>query len=150
MRLTIDANIWVGALDCSDPACEACRACLLKAAERSARLYSPVLLPVEVAAAIGRKTRDTRQGQLAAKWVRDFVGHVWQPLTEEGGAEAERIAAALFLRGADAIYVAVARLSDAVLLTYDAEVIERAAKTVCVMTPDDWLKVADTRRGPKR
>lgn len=139
MRLTVDANIWVGALDVNDPACETCRACFVKAAEKSARLYSPVLLPVEVAATIGRKTRNTRQGQLAAKWVRDYVGHVWLPLTEEGAAEAERIAATLFLRGADAIYVAVARLSDAVLLTQDAEVIERAAKTICVMTPDDWL-----------
>ena len=50
MRLTVDANIWVGALDVNDPACETCRACLVKAAEKSARLYSPVLLPVEVAA----------------------------------------------------------------------------------------------------
>jgi hypothetical protein len=36
------------------------------------------------------------------------------------------------------------------LLTYDAEVIDRAAKTVCVLTPDDWLKAADKRRGLKR
>ena len=150
MRLTVDANIWVGALDVNDPACETCRVCLVKAAEKSARLYSPVLLPVEVAATIGRKTRNTRQGQLAATWVRKFVGHVWQPLTEEVAAEAERIAATYFLRGADAIYVAAARLSDAVLLTYDAEVIERAAKTVFVMTPDDWLEVEVKRRGLKR
>ena len=150
MRLTLAANVWIGALDVNDPASETCRACLVKAAEKSARLYSPVLLPVEVAATIGRKTRDARQGQLAAKWVRAFVGHVWQPLTEESAIEAECIAATLFLRGADAIYVAAARLSDAVLLTYDAEVIERAATTVCAMTPDDWLKVADKRRSPKR
>jgi predicted nucleic acid-binding protein len=150
MKLTVDANIWVGALDVNDPACETCRACLVKAAEKSARLYSPVLLPVEVAATIGRKTRNTRQGQLAAAWVRNFVGHVWQPLTEESAADAERVAATLFLRGADAIYVAVARLSDAVLLTYDAEVIARAAKTVCVMTPDDWLSVVGRQQGMKR
>ena len=68
MKLTIDANVWVGALDVSDP-----------------------------------------------------------------------FAATLFLRGADAIYVAIAHLSDAVLLTYDAEVIKRVSKTIRVMTPDSWL-----------
>ena len=140
MKLTLDANIWVGALDEHDPVSEVCRACLLRAAEKSARLYSPLLLPVEVAATIGRKTRDARQGRLAAEWVRGFNGHVWQPLSEGCAETAERFAATLFLRGADAVYVAVAHLSDAVLLTYDAEVIERASKVVRVMTPDVWLR----------
>lgn len=140
MKLTLDANIWVGALDERDPVSGVCRACLLKAAEKSARLYSPLLLPVEVAATIGRKTRDARQGRLAAEWVRGFNGHVWQPLSEGCAETAERFAATLFLRGADAVYVAVAHLSDAVLLTYDAEVIERASKVVRVMTPDVWLR----------
>ena len=94
----------------------------------------------QVAATIGRKTRDARQGRLAAEWVRGFNGHVWQPLSEGCAETAERFAATLFLRGADAVYVAVAHLSDAVLLTYDAEVIERACKVVRVMTPDVWLR----------
>ena len=41
-----------------------------------------------------------------------------------------------FLRGADAVYVSVAHLSDAVLLTYDKDVVERAVGTIRVMTPD--------------
>ena len=139
MKLTLDANVWVGALDIDDPISETCRTCLLKAAEKSARLYSPLLLSVEVAATIGRKTRDARQGLLAAQWVRDFTGHVWQPLSEECAQVAERFAATHFLRGADAVYVAVAHLSEAVLLTYDTEVIERASKVVRVMTPEAWL-----------
>ncbi len=32
MRLTIDANVWIGALDARDPFALSCRACLLKAA----------------------------------------------------------------------------------------------------------------------
>ena len=146
MRLTVDANIWIGALDVRDPACATCRACLMRAAELSARLYSPLLLPVEVAATISRKTRDAQQGRLAAQWVRGFVGHLWQPLSEECAAVAEGLAAAHFLRGADAVYVAVSHLSGSLLLTYDAEVIERAAKTVRAMTPDAWLKPSGKRR----
>ncbi|MEI7899771.1 MAG: PIN domain-containing protein [bacterium] len=146
MRLTVDANVWIGALDIRDPACAACRACLLKAAEHSAVLYSPLLLPVEVSATVSRKTRDARQGLLAVRWVRGFVGHLWQPLSEECAEEAERLAASLYLCGADAVYVAVAHQSEAVLLTCDAEVIERAAKTVRVMTPAAWLRLSDKRR----
>ena len=140
MKLTIDANVWVGALDERDPASKTCRACLLKAAQKSACLYSPLLLPVEVAATIGRKTRDARQGKQAAEWVRRFPGHMWQPLSEALAATAERFAADCFLRGADAIYVAVAHLSDSVLLTYDTEVIERAVRVVSIMNPDAWLR----------
>jgi predicted nucleic acid-binding protein len=66
-RLTIDANVWVGALDIRDPFFATCRDCLSKAAERNATLYSPSLLPVEVAATIGRKTRDTQHGRLASR-----------------------------------------------------------------------------------
>ena len=140
MRLTIDANVWIGALDVRDPLSATCRACLLKAAEKSATLYSPLLLPIEVAATIGRKTRDARHGRSASRWVRGFRGHLWQPLSEEVAEIAERFAATLFLRGADAVYVAVAHLSDAILLTYDAEVIERTSGTIRVMTPNTWLR----------
>ncbi|HPB10839.1 MAG TPA: PIN domain-containing protein [Kiritimatiellia bacterium] len=141
MRLTIDANIWVGALDVRDPFSATCRACLSKAAEKHATLYSPLLLPIEVAATIGRKTRDTRHGRSASRWVRGFKGHLWQPLSEEVAQVAERFAATLFLRGADAVYVAAAHLSDAVLLTYDSEVVERASETIRVMAPDTWLRL---------
>lgn len=140
MRLTIDANVWIGALDVHDPFSATCRACLLKTAEKSATLYSPLLLPIEVAATIGRKTRDARHGRSASRWVRGFRGHLWQPLSEEVAEVAERFAATLFLRGADAVYASVAHLSDAVLLTYDTEVIERTSGTLRAMTPDMWLR----------
>jgi predicted nucleic acid-binding protein len=146
MTLTVDANIWVGALDISDPTSAVCRACLLGAAERSLRLYSPLLLPIEVAATIARKTRDARQGKKAAEWVRAFPGHIWHPLSESCATTAEQMASTLFLRGADAIYVAVSHLSGSVLLTYDAEVIARAGKVSRVMSPDSWLKRACGKR----
>jgi len=139
MKLTIDANVWVGALDRRDPFSATCRACLLTAAEKAASLYSPLLLPIEVAATIGRKTRDARNGRSASRWVRSFKGHLWRPLSEEIAEVAECFAATLFLRGANAIYVATAHLSDAVLLTYDAEVIDRTSGTIRAMTPDTWL-----------
>jgi len=78
-------------------------------------------------------------------WVRAFPGHAWQPFSEACVEAAERFASSFFLRGADAVYVAVAYLSGSTLLTYNAEVIERAAKVVRVMSPEAWLKQRSSR-----
>ena len=50
-----------------------------------------------------------------------------------------QIAARHCLRGADACYVAVAEALDAVLVTLDAEMLERGASVVTAMTPMQWL-----------
>jgi len=65
-----------------------------------ARRVKASLLPIEVEATIGRKTRDARYGRSAARWVRDFRGHRWQPLSDYVADVAERFAATLFLRRA--------------------------------------------------
>ena len=49
--------------------------------------------------------------------------------------EAAEIAADRALKGADAVYVAVARRHRAILVTLDHEQRERAAALVAVMTP---------------
>lgn len=49
--------------------------------------------------------------------------------------EAAEIAADRALKGADAVYVAVARRHRAILVTLDREQRERAAALVAVMTP---------------
>jgi predicted nucleic acid-binding protein len=43
------------------------------------------------------------------------------------------------LRGADAVYVAVAEAFDAALITLDAEMLERGADVVTTMTPSQWM-----------
>ena len=43
------------------------------------------------------------------------------------------------MRGADAVYVAVAEEFGTMLITWDAEMLSRGAQAVAVMTPSDWL-----------
>jgi predicted nucleic acid-binding protein len=52
------------------------------------------------------------------------------------GREAARLAADLCLRGADAMYVAVAHQLDVPLITWDREQRERAGQVVSVCTPE--------------
>ena len=46
------------------------------------------------------------------------------------------------LRGADAVYVAVARDYDAILVSWDEEMLERCPESVLAMSPEVWLENA--------
>ena len=54
--------------------------------------------------------------------------------------EAAKIAGSRKLRGADAVYVALAFMRREPLLTLDAEMLERARSVAEVFTPEQWLQ----------
>jgi predicted nucleic acid-binding protein len=62
------------------------------------------------------------------------------PLTEAQGEKAAALAAQQFLRGAHAVYVALAKQLGAPLVTWDKELLERAAAVVPTLTPSEWLR----------
>jgi predicted nucleic acid-binding protein len=70
-------------------------------------------------------------------------------LTQERAVRAAEIAANHFLRGADALYVQLADETGATLITWDHEMLARAADVVPTMTPSDWLP-AHAPPGPRR
>jgi predicted nucleic acid-binding protein len=51
------------------------------------------------------------------------------------------------LRGADAVYAAVAEDFDAVLVSWDEEMLERCPESVIVMSPEKWLENASRTGG---
>ncbi len=61
-----------------------------------------------------------------------------RPLTRR----AAQMAAQHRLRGADAVYVATAEAQDATLITWDAEMLDRAV--VATLTPSEWLEARRT------
>ncbi|MSQ13676.1 MAG: hypothetical protein EXR47_06065 [Dehalococcoidia bacterium] len=56
------------------------------------------------------------------------------------GQEAANVASTLRLRGADAVYVALARRLGMPLVTWDREQRGRVAPTICTMTPAEALR----------
>ncbi len=140
MKVTIDANVWLAAADADEPAHDACEACLRQVLLRRARLEHPWLLLVEVSATVARKTHKPTMAAEAVSVVQAVPGHVWHALDAGLAQRAGKIAAQLTLRGADAIYTAVAQQSGAVLLTCDLELRDRAAGAIVCLTPDEWLK----------
>jgi predicted nucleic acid-binding protein len=96
--------------------------------------YCPEFAVLEIACAVARRHRDGRAGRAAASLLRrnprlqliDTVQLL--PIAEEIGCR-------VFLRGADALYAAAARVTGTPLVTWDRELIERAG----ALTPEQWL-----------
>ncbi|MGI8476841.1 MAG: type II toxin-antitoxin system VapC family toxin [Thermomicrobiales bacterium] len=98
-------------------------------------IAAPVLLLVEVAGAVTRRTGDADQGERAAIDLASDSGVVLIDIDSRLAIESASLASSLRLRGADAIYVAVAKRLGVPLITWDAEQRERAASEISVFTP---------------
>ena len=96
----------------------------------------PVLLLAEVAGAVARQLGDPAGGRQAVTDLRRLPRLRLSPMDDRLGMEAARLAADLRLRGADAVYVAVARRFSLPLVTWDREQLERARDVVLAYTPE--------------
>ncbi len=98
-------------------------------------IYAPTILLTEVAGAIRRLTGDARKAQeallsLSSDRKFHFVDSDLSLCTR-----AAEIAAAVGLRGCDALYVALAERLGEPLVTFDREQLERAAGVITVTRP---------------
>ncbi|RRR77375.1 MAG: PIN domain-containing protein, partial [Candidatus Viridilinea halotolerans] len=93
----------------------------------------------EIAGALSRTFRDPIRARLEVDLLRDLRHIQYIPLDAAITQEAAEIAADRALRGADALYVAVARRYGCALVTLDREERERAAPVVRTLTPAEAL-----------
>ncbi len=133
--LTIDANVWVAAFDGRDRFHAASIAFLRAAANRRLWLHDPVFVIVEVACALTRRSGHSAPGDAVARQLRAHPALSLHPLDEPLLERAQAIGVDRRLRGADALYAATAAVFDAPLITWDAELVERAQ----AQTPDHWI-----------
>lgn len=141
MSLTIDANLWLAAGDPAEPSEEVSSQFLLTVVASNETIESPLLLQVEIAGAAARKTRNAEDALRFVHEVSVVATHTWHVLDGALAASASALASRLFLRGADAVYVAVAALTGSTLITLDRELIRRSASVIPVLTPQVWLEM---------
>ena len=67
-----------------------------------------------------------------------------ESLTESRARRAAEVAARLRLRGADAVYVALAEEFNATLITWDNEMLQRGAAVAPTLTPSAWIETQET------
>lgn len=139
MSVTIDASVLVAAMRAAEAENAVSRSFLERLDAREVPIYCPVLAVPETAAAVARRTRDAGLAQEVMGIIETLPRLCFVGLDLSAAKQAAGIAIAHRLRGADSVYVAVAQASEAELITWDTEMLERAAAVVPTMTPADWL-----------
>ena len=95
----------------------------------------PTLAVAEVTGPIRRRTGDRGLALQAVNAMLDVPGVTLIPVTEDLGRLSGEIAAALALKGGDAVYAALALMENATLFSWDSEHLARCAGHVSTMTP---------------
>jgi predicted nucleic acid-binding protein len=133
--ITVDASVWAASLDPRDRFHADSVACLRACERRRLQLFAPAFAVIETGCALARRMRDCKKALVAARGLQSVPA--LRLLAMEGDLLAESLALGTecFLRGADALYAATARLTGTTLLTWDHELIERGGG----MTPSEWL-----------
>jgi predicted nucleic acid-binding protein len=122
-----DASIWVSRFLPEDAFHAASRDWLMNAASGQSSLIAPASLLPEVAGAIARRTGSTRLGYQAVQQIRQVPNLQLVALDTDLCDFAAEVASTNRLRGADALYVAVAHQLQTALVSWDHEQLERAA-----------------------
>jgi predicted nucleic acid-binding protein len=136
---TIDASVHVNALNPKEAGSKESRLFLERSHGRSVSVFSPTLLLVEVAAALARVFQSPARAVALAEALRILPGHALIPLDEPLAGEAARLGARYRLRGADAVYAAVALRNRAILVTRDRQQLERLSAVLTVRRPGEAL-----------
>ncbi len=104
--------------------------------EREGGLFVvPAILPAEVAGAVRRRLDDGSVARRIVVWLMRLPALRVVTLDRRVGEQIAQLAADLGLRGADASYVAVARMLGLPLVTWDQDQSRRAEGTVATLTP---------------
>ena len=104
----------------------------------------PTLLLPECAAAIARPTSDIGLANEVGSLVESLPGVRMVALELGLARRAVQIAIRHRLRGADAVYVAVAEAFNATLITWDQEMLARCPAAVTTATPAAWISQQTT------
>jgi predicted nucleic acid-binding protein len=137
--MIVDASVWVAIFRENDVHHDVCIAFLDLALANQHDLNIPNLALAEIAGVFARQTGRAR---LATRTVRAVLAlpHVRRHgLNDALGDRAAALAASRRLRGADAVFVALAEALDQPLITLDREILERSIGVVEADAPAAWV-----------
>lgn len=136
---TVDASVWVNGFDQREPGHKASRSFLEFLRIQNSEIIVPNLLLIEVGSAISR----TRNQPQAATELVEALGQIPNltlvPLDDALAEVAQDLAIRHRLRGADAVYGAVALRAGSTLVSLDREHLERLTGIVPTKSPEQAL-----------
>lgn len=139
MKLTIDANVFVSAANPTEAAHTDSLRFLQQIRTAAPEIFCPVLLLPEVGASISRPTGNAALAAVLVSQIEQWPGLQLVQLTLARAHRAATLAISERLKGADAIYAAIAEEFAATLVTWDKELLQRGPTIVATLTPTDWL-----------
>ena len=134
--MVVDASVWIGGLLPQDVFHDLSRAWLESRAKTRELIVTPTLAPPEVAGAIARRVGAPAIGREAVSALRRTPGLRIVHPTGALMSEATSIAAEYRLRGADAVYAALASALRLPLFTWDQELRQRTIGFIQALAPD--------------
>lgn len=136
MTLVVDASVWVALFWPDDPRHATSRTWIERQVDAEEEILIPTLAVPEVAGPIRRRTGDHSLALQAVTAMLELPGVTVIPITEELGRLSGELAAALALKGGDAVYAALAFTESVTLISWDSEQLERCPGHVAATTPD--------------
>jgi len=133
--VVVDASVWVSRLVASDVNHGASRVWLEKFAIEENQLVSPTLVLAEISGSVARRAADAKSGHDALKVILRLPSLRLINLDRALSELAAQLAADYMLRGADSVYVAVAKQLNIPLVTLDEEQFKRASKIIQTIKP---------------
>lgn len=134
---TVDASVWVNAFDQREVGYADSRQFLQLLNTRKIQIAVPTLLLVEVAGTISRTRGDASQAIAFAKALTALPHVTLYDLDNTAANQSFTLAANQKLRGADAVYAALALHVGSTLVTLDKEQLNRLAGVVTTIAPVD-------------
>ncbi len=133
----VDASVWVSYFIKSEVAYTASRSWVARQAEVGVPILGPSHVLAEIAGAVSRRTGHQDLGRVTSTLVSGLPGFRIVAIDQELADLSASVAATLQLRGADAVYVALALLADVPLVTWDKQQLTRGARVAQTLTPEE-------------
>lgn len=133
--IVADASVWISILLEIDLFHSRSYSWFEEYSRLSAEIAAPTLLLPEVAAGVTRRTDDATIGYTAIQRLISLPNIQIVPVDQRLAMAAAELAANHHLRGADAVYAALAYLLDVPLVTWDQEQMTRVQSVVRTGAP---------------
>ena len=135
----LDASVIVNSIIENEGHHEHSKKLLLKIKNQNILVVLPEIAMPEIASAISKGTGDAELSIQFVKELRKIPNFVFVPVDADISDFASRLAAEKWLRGADAIYVAISSIFNVKLITLDEEQRRKSKDIVKARTPMDEL-----------
>lgn len=137
----VDASVWISRFITTDVNHTPSYLWFRWMTDQSELVVEPVLVLAEVAGAVARRTGLSALGMGAVSLLQNVPGIHLVSVDTDLAQFSTDVAARLRLRGADAIYVALAQRLGVPLITWDIEQRGRSRVIVTALTPQEALSL---------